>query len=222
MDIEKIKAKIVKFASSQTKLIEFYNKRKKLVWIGSGVLVVVILASIILPLVFKSKTTASTVEYGQVTRGNLTETIDVVGTLEAIPSATLNWQSGGIVDSFDIKVGDKVKEGDVLMTLTESTLDSSILDAQSSLLDAKQTLENLESANTNLYTAAQTLADDEYTLKQKKDDRDYWNTKGASDETIDAARKAYYDAKEIVWEKENAYNALANLASDDSKKNCGL
>lgn len=218
MDIEKIKAKIVKFASSQTKLIEFYNKRKKLVWIGSSVLVVVILASIILPLVFKSKTTTSTVEYGQVTRGNLTETIDVVGTLEAIPSATLNWQSGGIVDSFDVKVGDKVKEGDVLMSITETTLDSSILEAQSNLLDTEQTLENLKSANTDLYTAAQTLADDEYTLKQKKADRDYYNTKGASDETIDAARKAYYAAREVVWEKETAYNALSDLASDDPQK----
>ncbi len=216
MDIEKIKTKILDFYKS--KVVVFYNSRKKLVWIVGGVLIVFILAIIFFPALFGAKKVETTVNYGQVTRGGLTETIDVVGTLEAIPSATLNWQSGGIVDSFDIKVGDKVKEGDVLMTLTESTLDSSILDAQSSLLDAKQTLENLESANTNLYTAAQTLADDEYTLKQKKDDRDYWNTKGASDETIDAARKAYYDAKEIVWEKENAYNALADLASDDSKK----
>lgn len=218
MDIEKIKAKIVKAVSSQTKLVEFYNKRKKLVWIGSGVLVVVILAGILLPLAFKSKNTTSTVSYGEVTRGNLTETIDVVGTLEAVPSATLNWQSGGIVDSFDVKVGDKVKEGDVLMSITQNTLDSSILEAQSNLLDTQQTLENLKSANTNLYTAAQTLADDEYTLKQKKADRDYWNTKGASDETIDAARKAYYAAKEVVWEKETAYNALSNLADDDAQK----
>jgi hypothetical protein len=87
------------------------------------------------------------------------------------------------------------------MSLTESTLDSSILEAKASLLDKKQTLENLESANTDLYTAAQTLTDDEYTLKQYKSDRDYWNVNGASDDTIDAARKAYYDAKEVVWKK---------------------
>jgi len=216
MDIEKIKTKIVDFYKS--KIVNFYNTKRKLFWIISAALVVVILAGIIFLPFLTPKQAETTVAYGKVTRGDLTETIDVVGTLEAIPSATLTWQSGGIVDSFDVKVGDKVKEGDVLMTLTESTLDSSILEAQSSLLDAEETLENLKSANTDLHTAAQTLADNEYTLRQKKADRDYWNTKGASDETIDAARKAYYDAKEVVWEKEAAYDALSDLAADDPEK----
>jgi len=208
MDIEKIK----------TKIVGFYTSRKKLVWIGSGVLVVVILAGIILPAVFGSKEVETETEYGQVTRGSLTETIDVVGTLEAIPSATLTWQSGGIVDSFEVEVGDEVKQGDVLMSLTESTLDASILEAQSSLLDAQTTLDNLRSANTDLYTASQTLADAEYNLIQYKSDRDYYNTKGASDETIEAARDAYYAAKEVVWEKEAAYDALADLEADDPEK----
>jgi len=208
MDIEKIK----------TKVAAFYNARKKLVWIGSGVLVLLILAGIILPAVFGSKEEEAATEYGQVTRGSLTETIDVVGTLEAIPSATLTWQSGGIVDSFEVEVGDMVKKDDVLMTLTESTLDSSILEAQSSLLDAQETLENLKSTNTALHTAAQTLADAEYSLIQYKSDRDYYNTKGASDETIEAARDAYYASKEVVWEKEAAYTALADLEDDDPEK----
>jgi len=207
MDIEKIKANIV----------SFYNSRKKLVWIGGAVLVVAIVA-LIVPSNGSDASAETEVSYGQVTRGSLTETIDVVGTLEAIPSASLTWQSGGIVDSFDVKVGDKVSEGDVLMTLTESTLDSSILEAQSSLLDAQTTLDNLKSANTNLHTAAQTLADAEYNLRQYESDRDYNNTKGASDEAIDAAREAYYAAKQVVWEKQAAYEALSNLESDDPER----
>ncbi len=207
MDMEKIK----------TNIVSFYNSRKKLVWIVGAVLVVVIVAMIALP--NGSDATAETeVSYGQVTRGGLTETIDVVGTLEAIPSATLTWQSGGIVDSFDVKVGDKVSKDDVLMTLTESTLDASILEAQSSLLDAQTTLDNLKSANTDLYTAAQTLADAEYELKQYKSDRDYNNTKGASDEAIDTARAAYYAAKQVLWEKQAAYEALSDLESDDPER----
>ena len=207
MDIEKIK----------TNIVNFYDSRKKLVWIIGAVLVVAIVALIAIPN-GSDKTDVAEVTYGQVTRGSLTETIDVVGTLEAIPSASLTWQSGGIVDSFDVKVGDKVSLGDVLMTLTESTLDASILDAQSSLLDAQTTLDNLKSANTDLYTAAQTLADAEYDLKQYKSDRDYNNTKGASDDTIDAARSAYYAAKQVVWEKQAAYQALSDLESDDPEK----
>jgi len=207
MDIEKIK----------TTLVDFYNSRKKLVWIIGAVLLVAIVTLIAFPKGSKASVDKE-VSYGQVTRGSLTETIDVVGTLEAIPAATLTWQSGGIVDSFDVKVGDKVSQGDVLMTLTESTLDATILDAQSSLLDAKTTLENLKSANTDLYTAAQTLADAEYELRQYKSDRDYYNTKGASDDTIEAAREAYYAAKQVVWEKQAAYDALSDLEADDPEK----
>ena len=207
MEIEKIK----------TTLVDFYNSRKKLVWIVGTVLVVAIIALIAFPKGSKASEVPE-VNYGQVTRGSLTETIDVVGTLEAIPAASLTWQSGGIVDSFDLKVGDKVSQGDVLMTLTETTLDASILDAQSSLLDAKTTLENLKSANTDLYTAAKTLADAEYELKQYKSDRDYYNTKGASDDTVEAARSAYYAAKQVVWEKQAAYEALSDLENDDPEK----
>ncbi len=207
MEIEKIK----------TTLVNFYNSRKKLVWIVGAVLVVAIIALIAFPKGSKASE-VPVVNYGQVTRGSLTETIDVVGTLEAIPAASLTWQSGGIVDSFDVKVGDKVSQGDVLMTLTESTLDATILDAQSSLLDAKTTLENLKSANTDLYTAAQTLADAEYELKQYKSDRDYYNTKGASDDSVEAARSAYYAAKQVVWEKQAAYEALSDLEDDDPEK----
>lgn len=208
MDVEKIK----------TKILEFYNSHKKLVWIGSAVLVVVVLAGIILPAVMGKGKEVAKVSYGEVTRGALTETIDVVGTLEAVPASTLSWQSGGIISSFDVKVGDKVSKGDVLMTLTAESLESSILEAQSSLIDAQVELENLLNANTDLHEAAQTLADAEYELIQYKSDRDYYNVKGASDEAIDAAREAYNEARQLTWEKEAAYDALSDLEADDPEK----
>lgn len=199
--------------------MSFYNSRKKLVWIGGGVLVVIILASIIFPSAFgKNNEEVIEISYGEVTRGALTETIDVVGTLEAIPSASLSWDSGGIVASFEVKVGDQISKGDVLMTLTDESLESSILDAQSSLLEAQTELENLLSANTDLYEAAQTLAVAEYELTQYKSDRDYYNTKGASDEVVDTARETYYEAKQVLWEKEAAYDVLSDLEADDPEK----
>ena len=208
MDIEKIK----------TKILGFYNSRKKLVWIGGGVLVVIILAAVILPAVLGNGEEAVEVSYGEVTRGALTETIDVVGTLEAVPAASLSWQSGGIVAGFEVQVGDQVSKGDVLMTLTDESLESTILEAQSSLLEAQTELENLMSANSDLYTAAQTLADAEYELIQYKSDRDYYNVNGASDEAIDAAREAYNEARRVTWEKEAAYDALSDLEVDDPER----
>jgi len=208
MDIEKIKKKV----------IDFYHSKKKIVWALGGLLVITILASTILPLLSNPQGDETDIQYGEVIRGSLTETIDVVGTLQAVPSATLSWESVGIVDVFEVEVGDKISKDDVLMTLTDDSLDSAILEAQASLLDAEVTLENLKKTNTDLYNATQTLADAEYALRQYKSDRDYYNRKGASDEAIDAVRSAYYDAKQVVWEKEIAYDALADLESDDPQK----
>ena len=203
----------------RTKVVNFYNSRKKLVWIGCAILVVIIFVGKVLPgLLGNGNQNEEQVSYGQVTRGSLTETIEATGTLEAIPSASLYWKSGGIVDEFDLEVGDTVEESDILMQLTEGSLDSSILEAQSSLLDAQTELENLQSTNADLYTAAQTLADAEYDLREYKADRDYYNVKGASDETIEAARDAYYAAQQVTWEKEAAYDALSDLESDDPEK----
>ena len=41
--------------------------------------------------------------YMKVTTGEITESIDVVGSLEAVPSITLAWESGGIISPFDLR-----------------------------------------------------------------------------------------------------------------------
>ena len=198
-------------------IANFYNSRKRLICLGCSLLVVFIAACTVSPALSENERIDEEVSYGQVTRDDLIKTIDIVGTLEAVPAASLYWESSGIVDSFEIEVGDKVKQGDILMQLTENSLDSSILQAQQSLLEAQAELDNLKSVNTDLITAEQELVKAEYELKQFKEDRDYYNTKGATDDEIDAARDAYYAAQQVAWEKEDAYDALADLDDDPEK-----
>ena len=98
------------------KIINFYNSKRKLVLIGGGTLVVLIAAAAF----FTSRssgagTVETTVQYVKATTGSLTESIDVVGTLEAQPMVQLAWESGGIISPFTLKVGDKVKKGDPLV-----------------------------------------------------------------------------------------------------------
>jgi HlyD family secretion protein len=202
----------------QKKIGDFYISKKKYVLIGVGVLVLVVAGAIFLSARTAKASQAATVEYVSVTKGSLTQSIDVVGTLEAQPSVVLTWDSGGVISPFDLKTGDKVAKGDVLLKLEDSSLSSSILQAQTSLLDAKATLDNLTSANSNLYTAAQTLSDAEYTLRTYTTNRNHWNFKGSSWDTIDDARAAYYAAKQVVWAKDAAHNALSNLPADDPKR----
>jgi HlyD family secretion protein len=203
------------------KLADFYSSKKKLVLISGGALVLVIAAAVFFTVRSANASaskSASTVTYASVTKGDLTESIDVVGTLEAQPMVELAWESGGIVSAFNHKTGDKVTMGEVLLKLEDSSLSSSILQAQTDLLTAQAAYDNLLSANTNLYTASKTLADAEYVLRTYKSSRDYWNVKGSSWDAIDEARAAYYAAQQVVWEKDTSHNALSKLKADDPKR----
>jgi len=177
-------------------------------------LVVALIAGVLLPSVLGGNDEPQ-MRIVAVTRGSITESIDVVGTLEAQPYIEMAWESGGIVSDFDLSVGDVLIKGDMLMTLEDSSLSASILQAQSDILESQTALDNLMTANSALYTAAQELADAEYSLRDYEADRDYWNYKNASDEDIEEYRTNYYAAKEIVWEKEAAYEAFADMPADD-------
>ena len=189
----------------QAKIVGFYQSQKKWVLIGGGILAVVILAAAFLISRGNNVSDEAQVVYMDVTSGAITESIDVVGSLEAVPSITLSWESGGIVSTFDLKVGDTVEKDQVLLILEDSSLASSILQAQTDLLEAQAVLENTVVANSELHIAAQTLVDAEYELRGYKADRDYYNYKGASWDSIEKAREEYYAMEQIVWEKEDSY-----------------
>ncbi len=202
----------------QAKTSDFYQTHKKWVLIGGGVLAVVITAAAVLLSRGSSASDEAQVVYMDVTSGAITESIDVVGSLEAVPSVTLSWESSGIVSPFDLKVGDMVEKDQVLLTLEDSSLASSTLQAQTDLLEAQAVLENLIVANSDLYAAAQTLADAEYLLTDYEADRNSWNYKEASWDSVEKAREEYYEKEQILWEKEAAYDALSALDVDDPER----
>ena len=205
------------FKKMKTTALDFYHAHKVPVLVGGGILIVVLLAGILLPTIF-GKDDVAEMRFADVIRGSITESIDVVGTLEAQPSIELGWESGGIVSPFELSVGDLVHKGDVLMTLEDSSLSASILQAQSDILEAQANLDNLMVANSALYTAAQELTDAEYMLRDYKYDRDKWNYNNAPDEQVEEYRANYYAAEEIVWEKEAAFNEVEDLPVDDPSR----
>ena len=203
MDIKNIK----------DKLVDFYQAKKRLVWVGGGALLILTAALVIF--IPRGTTTAENVQYVQVSRGSITESIGEVGNVESQPSAIITWQSSGVVGEFDLQVGDQVKKDDVLIELESSSWSNESLQAQSSLLDAHITLENLIGADSDFQTALQTLSDAEWTLIDKRADRDAWNYGGSSDERIDAVR-TYFDAAEhTLWVLEAEYEALRKTLNED-------
>jgi len=202
----------------QVKIADLYQSHKKWVLIGGGVLAVVIIAAAVLLSRGSSASDETQVVYMDVTSGAITESIDVVGSLEAVPSVVLSWESSGIVSPFDLKVGDVVEKDQILLALEGSSLASSILQAQTDLLEAQAALENILIANTDLHAAEQTLADAEYELGGYEADRDYYNYYNVSWDAVEKAREEYYAREQILWEKEAAYEALSHLDVNDPER----
>jgi HlyD family secretion protein len=80
---------------------------------------------------------------GTVTTVKVAETVDASGSLEAQPSASLTWNTSGIVEQVNVKTGDQVKAGDVLMKLKVTSVDASVISAQSDLVTAQKDLQDL-------------------------------------------------------------------------------
>ncbi len=121
------------------------NGKKTRYWVIG--LVVVVVAAVVL-ISFNSAHASSTAAMptGMVTTLNIAQTVQASGALAAQPSASLNWNTGGIVDQVNVKPGDLVTAGTVLMQLKTSSVSSSILSAQSDLVTAQQNLQNAQTS----------------------------------------------------------------------------
>ena len=199
----------------EIKLPGFFATHKKTVLIAGALLLVMAAAAVLVMPMFLGGGALPQIELGTVTLGSITETIDSYGTLEAQPSTTLIWNSDGVVGEFDLKVGDKVEKGDVLIELEASSQSASILNAYSDLLEAQNDLDLLIAADSEYQSVLSDLVYQEKMLINKKADKLAWNYGQSSMERVDAVRDNYYAARAAVWDLEEAYDAVKNLEEND-------
>ncbi len=180
------------------------NGRKILYWVA-GVLIVVLIAGFAYTRLnrprfrsFRTGTNASAqVTTSKVVSLDFTQNVQASGSLEAQPSASLAWNTSGVVDTVNVKAGDQVKAGEVLMKLKTSTVDPSIISAQSDLLTAQKSLQDtLNSSATNLAQAAVDLktAQDAYDKAQT-----YLNYLQGNDKIPQTNVNAYTETKSNSW-----------------------
>jgi len=95
---------------------------------------------------------------------NVAETIEASGDLDAQPFAALEWKTSGIVEEVNVKPGDLVKQGDILLSLQPSSTSYNAVIAKSDLVLAQQDLEDLLKSDTSRAQAAIDLdnAQEEY------------------------------------------------------------
>lgn len=96
-----------------------------------------------------------------VTRGDLAAFVGATGTVRAKQSATLLWQTSGIIESVNAEIGDVVTKDFVLASLNKSSLNQSIILAEADLVSAEKDLQNLLDSDTALLEAQQAVDDAE-------------------------------------------------------------
>jgi HlyD family secretion protein len=200
------------------KVREFLTKRKKLIWIPGGLVLLAAAAFIVLPALTSGSAGQEVTQTALVERGSITETVDTLGVVSAEPTVLLTWESGGIISAYNLKVGDQVKKGDVLLGLEDSSKSTDILQAQTSLLEAQAELDKLLAADTDYQAALKEVAYQELILKNKYSQRHEFYSTQVSDERIDAVRSNYTKAKQDVWGLEAAYEKVRKLDERDPQR----
>ena len=82
-------------------------------------------------------------------RGELVATVGATGSVRALQSAVLNWQTTGTVAAVNVKAGDVVKKGDVLATLSNTSLPGTVIKAEADLISAQKAMDDLLHSDTD-------------------------------------------------------------------------
>ena len=84
----------------------------------------------------KPKNNAANIQTAKVSQQNLEQTVLTTGQVVSETNLNLSFQSGGVVQNIVVKVGDKVKAGDVLANLSQSNVKASLTSASGQFAQA--------------------------------------------------------------------------------------
>jgi HlyD family secretion protein len=112
------------------------------------ILVVIVVVAVGGFFVYRQATSPSTsavanLQTAQVQRGTVVASVNAAGAITAPKTATLAWQTTGIIGQVNVAVGDTVNLGDRLMELDSKSLANSVIQAQADLIAAQENLDTL-------------------------------------------------------------------------------
>lgn len=166
-------------------------------WLGGGA--VVVLAIVLLSARRGAGNASSQFQTSALQRGELTATVGATGSIRAVQSAILNWQTTGTVERVNATVGEQVHKGDLLANLAQDSVPQNVIQAQASLVDAQKALQDALSTTASAQAAID-LKDAQDAYKKAFDYRVSLNGK----QWIEEVRITYIGGQqvpEIRWHK---------------------
>ncbi len=189
-------------------------------WFIAVLVVAVLITALLIAGAVRGRAAAATsaaLSTTKVVVGSLTSQVGATGTARARQSATLGFQTSGTVDQVNVKTGDLVAEGDVLASLTQTSLSPQLILAEADLVSAQQALDDLLKSTAAKAQAQLTLANAQKALA---DMQFKWNVQQpgnrASSTTLKAAESKLVVAEDNMNRAKGVYDSAPS--SDDERK----
>jgi len=164
-----------------------------------------------------------------VTRGNLVAMVGATGQVRPNQSASLSWQTSGIVATVNIEESDQVTKDQSLATLEQTSLSQSIILAESDLLNAQKSLEDLQQSTLAQVQAQQAISTTQQAVIEAERALDQYDEDTYEDD-LDKARQDMVDAENDLedaqdefdkyqdWDEDNETRKDAKQAMDDAQQ----
>jgi HlyD family secretion protein len=170
-------------------------KGKKARYWGIGLVLVIIAVFVFLRFNSAPASNGIADPSATVTTLNVTQTVEASGALAAQPSASLTWNTSGVVEIVNVKAGAKVKAGDVLMKLKTTSVSPSIISAQSDLVIAQQDLQTAQSST----SLAQAVIDLKNAQEANDKAANYLQYLQTSQKVPQSATRLFLETKRNSW-----------------------
>jgi len=147
---------------------------------------------------------------------DLVSTVGTTGSVRPDQTATIFWQTSGVVENLYFEVGDTVSEGEILADLDTTSVSQGIISAQSELANAKKALDDLMSSDSAAAAAQLELVRAQQAYDDAVDDRSSKNYQRVTDLTLDELKAQWLLAQNALEDVEDVYDRYSDRPEDDS------
>src|SRR5262249_3825374 len=127
--------------------------RERIIPIALGLVALLLVFLIVHDVLAPPSTAGAAVQFTSVTRGTVRSAVTGTGTVTPMTQQNVTFGTGGQVAEIDVKVGDKVTQGQTLAKLDPTLLQQALDQASNSLTSAQASLNS--TVNGNSVTVAQ-------------------------------------------------------------------
>jgi HlyD family secretion protein len=151
------------------------------------------------------------------TRGSLTATVGATGSVRPNQSVTLVFQTSGTVEDVNVSVGSSVAAGDLLASLSQSSLPQNVILASAELVNSQKALQDLRVSRVRTSEAMQAVHNAEQALIEAERALVRFNEDEYKDDLEDA-RENIIDARDRLREAEEDFEPYQDWAEDNQTR----